>query len=114
VPLTLDAHAIDQSTYVVVASFTDEDGAAVAPNTITWTLMDEAGNVINSRSAVVVAAPASSINIVLSGDDLDPAESKHRVIRIDATYDSTLGNDLPLIETANFIIDDLLEPLAAP
>ena len=62
--------AIEQSTYVITASFTDETGAAVVPNSVTWTLVNGDGQVVNSRSAVSVT-PASSVTIVLSGDDLD-------------------------------------------
>ena len=93
----LTARAIEGSTYVVTIPFTDEDGDAVTPTAITWTLTDEDGQVVNSRHEEVVT-PASSIDIVLSGNDL-PADG-HLVwmlyLLVEALYDSTLGSDLPL------------------
>ena len=36
--ITLAEEAVERSTYVVTLSFEDEDGMAVAPSTLTWTL----------------------------------------------------------------------------
>ena len=95
----LTVTALEDSTYVVTASFTDEDESAVVPNSIEWSLKDSAGNVVNERSAVEIAVPASSIEIVLSGDDLDPGdgEDTYLMLTITANYDSSLGLGLPLI-----------------
>ena len=106
----LTTKANEESTYKITAAFTDAEGTAVTPNTITWTLTDEDGTVINSRSNVS-ATPSTSIDIVLSGDDLalQSGESYevNRIITIKAVYDSSEGSGLPLYEEAKFTITDL-------
>ena len=93
----LTTYAIEQGTYVITAAFTDEDGNAETPTSITWTLTDESGTVINSRLNVSVLSPASTINIVLSGDDLtlDEGVGTNRIILFEWVYDSDLGSGLP-------------------
>ena len=98
--ITLEPNALEDSTYVVTAAFTDEDGIAVVPNTVTWSLKDKSGTVINERTAVD-ETPASSLDIVLSGDDLDPGAPDSDVglilLTVTAPYDSALGAGLPLV-----------------
>lgn len=110
-PTYLTTTAEEESTYIVTAAFTDEDGNDAVPDTITWTLTDIAGNVINSRAAVSYNSPASSVDIVLSGDDLalQAGETGNvvRVLTIEATYDSDAGSDLPLKDTATFLIKNI-------
>jgi hypothetical protein len=106
-PSALTAHAIDRSTYVVTAAFTDETGAAVTPSAVTWSLFNETGGVVNSRSAVS-ATPAASVAIVLSGADLAAADGSRRVLLIEATYDSTNGTGLTLRDSVTIVVDDLV------
>jgi hypothetical protein len=107
-PVELTTRAVDKSTYIVTCSFSDENGDAVVPNTLTWTLTDEDGTVINDREDVEVSVPAASYDIVLSGDDLKYSDSWYRVLTIEATYDSDAGDDLPLRESCKFSVDDLV------
>jgi hypothetical protein len=64
--------------------------------------------VINSRTLVTIAAPASTETIVLSGDDLavDRAggDTIKRRLCVIGTYDSDLGTDLPLTREVEFTI----------
>lgn len=108
-PSQLSLHAIDKSTYIVVASFTDEQGDAVTPKSVNWTLSDTAGNIINGRYEVS-ETPAASVGIVLYGEDLAHlGNSLPRVVTVEAVYDSvTYGNDLPIKEAIEFLIDDLI------
>lgn len=107
-PTKLTVDADEESTYVVGATFTDEDGDSAVPSSITWTLTDAAGNVINSRENVSIT-PAASINIVLSGDDLAiGTNGTSRRVTIKATYNSSLGSGLPLTGECYFSIADLL------
>lgn len=106
-PSTLATHAVDRSTFVVSASFLDEAGTATVPTTLTWTLTTDENVVINSRSAVSIT-PASSVNIVLSGNDLRYADGARRVLTIEGTYTSSLGSGLPIRDQVTFQIDDLL------
>ncbi len=90
-------------------SFTDEDDAAVTPNSITWSLFDDRGTVINNREDVAVAVPDSTITIVLYGDDLKRTSTTDRGIRrltVYADYDSSLGNDLPITAEHEFRVAD--------
>jgi len=105
----LTVSATEGSTYVITASFTDEDGSAVVPDTVTWTLTDTLGTVINSRQDVS-ETPASSIEIVLTGDDLavDGYNSPVRVFTVEGTYTSlTHGAGLLLTGSATFTVERL-------
>jgi len=108
----LTTHAKEKSTYIITASFTDEDDAAVAPKTLTWTLTDDQGDVINGREDVEVSSPSSSEDIVLSGDDLalQSGETSRgvRILTVEGTYDSDAGSDLPLNDEIRFIVDGLV------
>lgn len=107
-PTVLTTNAIEQSTYIITASFTDEDGSDVTPKTLTWTLTDEAGNVINSRQDVALT-PNTSVEIVLSGDDLVVSTyGTKRIVTVEGTYDSDAGTDLPLRDQVRFTIDNLV------
>lgn len=111
-PATLTTRAIERSTFIVTAAFTDKAGAAVVPDSIKWTLTDEVGRVINSRSDVAIAIPASSVDIVLHGADLalrDATDMGGRVLTVEVVYDSTEGNDLPLKDEARFRIAPLVK-----
>jgi len=104
---TLSSHAIDGSTYVVTAAFADAAGTAVIPDSIKWTLSNGEGTVIGDRTDVAIAVPAASVDIVLSGADLDYDDGPWRVMIIEAVYDSTEGDDLPLKAGCLFRLDDL-------
>jgi hypothetical protein len=111
-PTTLTTHAIERSTYVVTAVFKDVSDALVVPDSITWTLTDEYGRVINARSAVVVTVPASSIDIVLGDKDLALMSAKDpggRVLTVSSVYDAAEGLNLTLHDEVRFRIDKLLK-----
>ena len=86
-------------------SFTDENGAAKTPTSVKWTLSSTTGAIINGRSFVTLT-PAASISWLLSGADLRiGGHGPERILTIDALYDSTLGNDVPLRAQASFTIE---------
>ena len=106
---TLTVTASEEGTYIVEAAFTNSDGDAVTPETVTWTLTDLEGTVINSREDESIT-PASTVSIVLSGDDLalDVGVSYWREVTVEATYNSAeYGNNLPLKGVARFEIENL-------
>ena len=107
-PTTLTTQAVEESTFVVTAAFTDEDAVAVVPKTAVWTLSDKDGTVINGRLDVTISPLAASVDIVLSGDDLAIADGKTRKLTIKATYDSDAGTDLPLNDELSFQIQRLV------
>lgn len=106
--------AQEQSTFVVNLAFTDEDDAAVTPSAIVYSLVDRSGNVINSLEDVSVS-PASSVDIVLSGDDLQITTAEQtagytkvaRYLIVEAVYDSDAGSNLTLKEEISFMVENL-------
>ena len=99
----------EKGTAVLGVAFTDEDDSAVTPSAITWTLTDINGTIINSRDAVSIT-PATSIDIVMSGDDLSLSEGIGviRVVTVEYTYSSSYGTGLPEKDQAKFSIKDLV------
>lgn len=113
-PTALTVHAIEESTYVITVSFTDEDGNPKTPTSVIWSLTDKNNNIINSREdkVAIIVAPATSVEIVLSGDDLAMQAGEwsgvKRILTVEAVYDSALGIGLPLKESAHFTLDNLV------
>jgi len=107
----LDSRAIEQSTFPITMSFTDDTGTAVNPDTLFWTLIDINGNVINNRENVEISNPTSTQTITLSGDDLaiDDKTTKERILLVKGTYTSDLGSDLPIRKSLKFFIDEFFE-----
>lgn len=105
--MAVTAYAKEEGTFVVNVAPEDEDDNPVIPVTARWTLTDSEGNVINNRLHVSLT-PAYSMDIVLQGDDLAiPGSSKSRILTVEATYNSSLGNDLPLNDDYHFIVDNM-------
>lgn len=70
----LDTNASEEGTYAIdEIQFLDSQDTPVAitpeVGSVTWCLTDKNGNIINSREDVPITS-ASSMTIVLSGDDL--------------------------------------------
>jgi hypothetical protein len=107
-PTELSGTAIEESTFIITASFTDEDDNNVTPNAINWTLTDADGVVINSQLDGSVT-PGTSVDIVLSGDDLALAYGRttERVLLIEGNYDSAAGTALPLRDECRFDVTNL-------
>lgn len=107
-PTELSLKAVEEGTYIITSSFFDEEGTPVIPKAgLSWRLTDEFGNVINNRGSVALT-PATSVTVVLSGDDLaTDATSETRVFTVSGTYDSSLGQDLPIKDQAIFDIASL-------
>jgi hypothetical protein len=106
--------AIEQSTYAVIAAFTDDAGTALVPNTGTlmWTLLkkvDGVATVVNSKLNVAITS-AASVTVVLSGDDLAlvVGQSKSRWVLFEGEYNSALGSNLPFKHECVFQILDLV------
>jgi hypothetical protein len=107
-PYELTERAIDRKTYIVPIGFLDHDNAPITPKTATWTLTDGRGNVINSRLNQAVSPLAETYDIVLHGLDTAYALAAERLVTVEFTYDSDLGNDLPGGDQARFEIDNLV------
>lgn len=102
----------EEGTAVVTISPTDEDGTALTFDDLSspqWQLMRANGVVVNNRS--FANCTMTSLSFVLSGDDLSvfgKGDSCERVLSFYATYNSTLGNNLPLVAECEFNIAPIL------
>lgn len=96
------------NTFVITATFTDEDGVGVTPTALTYIIYDEWDNALikyktpsSIASVTTIAVPASIITLA---SDVD--YRVYRKIKWTGTYNSTtLGNGLPLRETGWFVIN---------
>lgn len=110
-PDFLTQKAVENSTYSIAAAFSDSAGNAVVPNSLTWSLADRDGTIINSREDVAVETPAATVTIVLYGDDLELADPDNaaRVFLIKGDYDDPdLGDGLPIAAEICFEIEELI------
>lgn len=101
-PTTITTSYPAGTTVVVTFTLTDEDGSAVTPNEASWSLYSERG-VVNSREDVAITSLASSMDVVLSGDDLTAGLT---YFVVEGTYDSDVGTDLPFRDWAVIIVED--------
>ena len=92
--------AVEGSNAFITGTFTDRFDEPVIPNSITWSLTDEDGTVINSRSDISIAVPAASVTVAISGDDLPwagnfPGEIYIIYFLFKAIYDEVDKSDVP-------------------
>lgn len=107
----LPLHAIEESTYIINLTFTDEDGGSVTTKgRVVWQLLSLISGSLSTIATGSTAATASA-DIVLSGSDLDlfTGENNYglRLFDVATTYDSSLGSDLPLRDGVRFLVDNL-------
>ncbi len=111
-PTRLTTQAVEQSSFIITADFTDEDGSPMTPVSLAWTLTNAAGAVINGREDVEVSSLSSQVNIALSGDDLALSEGEKigaRILTLEGTYSSTItGGTLPIKDSVHFRIKGLV------
>jgi len=108
-PQTTTVKPVEQSVCFITVTFTDEDAASVVPDSITWSLSDSNGRIINSRDAVSIVTPAASIDIVLSGADLAiDSLDLDRHLTIEAIYDSALQANVPSKDELKFTLANLI------
>lgn len=100
----------ENGTIKISVSFTDEDGSAATPKTLTKTLTDSAGTIMNSIDGVAVSSLSSSMVFMLSGDDLGIPDSTklRRNFLLKGTYDSSNGTDLAIVVEVVFNIKDMV------
>lgn len=101
----LSVEAVEGSTYVVVVTFRDEAGVSMVPVSAVWSLRNNYGTIINSRSDVAIT-PASTVSIILGAADLvyEENSSTMRTLTVEAVYDGTYGSNLSLVDEFAFNI----------
>jgi hypothetical protein len=114
-PTQLSVRAKENGTYLITAVLRDEDGELAVPESLSWTLTDDAGTVMNGRLNVPIEPPDSMVEILLFGGDLLTPVRKDAalVVTLRGTYNSTRGL-LPLVEDVRFIVENVLDPLVTP
>jgi len=113
----LTATAMETGTYLVTLTFTDENGVAMTPTAVTWSLYDPDGTVVNSRLNVAVTAPTPVTTIVLTGADLALTAGllyEDRVFAVTATYTSATHGALTLRDSVTFRVHKLVLVDAEP
>lgn len=126
----LDTNASEEGTYAIDdIQFLDSQDTPVAitpeAGSVTWCLTDKNGNVINNREDVPITS-ASSMTIVLSGDDLaisgnaDKFETRDGVIieqyerhvSVQALVDTIIGTETldntPVTKEFIFYIENII------
>ena len=110
-PFQLNTKAVRGSSFVINMIPKDEDGTAITPDSLEYTLTDPDGNVINSLSGISLT-PSTSIDLMLSGDDLEFESAEEgayeviRIITVTGVYDSAVELNVPLIDSATFYVVD--------
>ena len=105
----LKLKAKEQGTYIVHFDFKDENGSPATPTAIRWTLADRNGTPVNARQDIMITTGlSSSMDLVLHDLDLKVLSSGvTRILTVVATYDSSLGMGLSIVEQASFEVEDL-------
>ena len=106
--ITLSTKPNERGTAVFTLTFTDEDDNTVIPTESAWQLMRSDGTIVNSRD--FASCTFTGTTVVLTGDDLQlfDNDDKKRIFAIQATYNSTAGNNLPLNDERQFKINPLV------
>ena len=94
------------STLVVYATFTDDQGNAVIPNSnVLWYLLDRKSNTVSNGS---VSVSGSTVTVAISGNDLSCGSTRrgYHVMRLvlRSTYNSDAGSNLDVANVAVFTI----------
>ena len=105
----LSTIANEGSTYVIRAAYFDEDDSAVTPDSVTWTLTNGNGVVINSREDVTIVTPSTYNDVVLGAADLrcSGTRDETRVIIVKFVYDSSTVTDAPGVGQVEFTVQNI-------
>jgi hypothetical protein len=104
---------VEKSTLILAVGFQDENGSGTVASGVVWSLTDEDGNVINSRSDVVASGSGSAMTIVLTGLDTELQALKAdgfsddgaRQLVVKGFYNSpTNGNGLNMTGEFRFVV----------
>lgn len=93
----------ENGTLVLPLNFFDEDDAEGVPETLTWTLKNFSGQVVNEMQNIEIV-PSADITLVLTGVQLVVGDyGTDRELQFSGTYDSQLGT-LRLDQAVRFYI----------
>ena len=108
--IRITKHAREENSYTVSMQFSDEDGTTCTCETLTWTLTDMDGNIINGRDGVSVTPSATTETVTLTPSDttIVSGQNNERLFLAEWTYNSDYGTGLTGKEQAIFIVNELL------
>lgn len=111
-PAKLAGKMVEKSSRGIKWTFKKSDGTSPTIQSMTYTLTNLDGDVINELKDVVVLSPTAETTIVLSGDDLQMEDQDNlvetRIMTIKATYDPEDGGaDIPIKESVEFPLYNL-------
>lgn len=103
----------NEGTVIFTISFFEAGTeTAVTPKTIEYDLINGDREVVNNRFEQDVT-PASTIELVFAGPDIDQDDGLVRYISLRCTYDSIdYGNDRPLNGQIKFLIEPWKDTIA--
>lgn len=120
---TATINTCEEGVYKISFILQDESDNIVIPNTISWQLSNNIGTIVNNNTFVsnditgtqetitIDGVTGSGFVVLLRGDDLafqSSYDDGKRIFAIKATYDSTLGSDLPFKSELSFTITNLV------
>lgn len=99
----------ESGVIVLTIAFEDENGDPITPTAAVWSLHDWEKAIVNDREDVAISSLDTSVEIVLSGDDLDLGASDNglRYFSCAYTYVSDLGTLTDIVD-GYFQIDDVI------
>jgi len=93
-------------TYGIEVTLLDDADEEATPVSLTWTLTDRLGNIINNRENVPITPAAHTVLVVLAGNDLKSvASGDQRVMTVRGVYSSDIGSNLPTSEDFIFVVE---------
>jgi len=108
--------AMRESSFFIKVELKDSAGSSVTPTSLSWTLVNEIGAVVNSKNAQVLT-PASAMYILLEGDDLaiqdEDNESEIRYILLTGVYDDIRKSGAVFKDTIMFSIINPIPEVAS-
>lgn len=105
--ITVLKPATEGSSYIIEAQLFDEQNEPVMPTTVSWSLRNRRGEIVNNRQSVFVS-PDTEFRIVLTRDDLLVSDGDWRHVTVKGEYDSSAGSGLSFASEVAFEITDLL------
>ena len=95
-PTKLNLEQLEGGTIIVKCSFFDEDDVLVEPNTLSYSLKDIEGGIINSQDSISIT-PDTTVHVALTGGDLPYGRV---YFELKGEYDSTYGVGMKLHDYA--------------
>ena len=100
----------EKGSVCIPFTFTDCDGETVTPTAAEYNVTDLAGNVINSQEVVGITPLASSVKVLLYGDDLEIESNRsiYYIITFSWTYNYGAEIGVTGVQDVRFLVRKML------